>query len=128
MEILLRLVINAAALFVAAWLVRGIHLTAIDDRLANAGDWVTLGILALIFGVVNAVIRPIVFWLTLPLTLVTLGLFTLVINALMLLLTSWISRVLVLGFHVDGFGAAFLGALVISFVSIILSHFAARAM
>jgi putative membrane protein len=121
MAFLVRLLINAAALFVAAWLVPGIHLNA-GDRLADAHDWATLAVVALLFGVVNAIIRPVVFWLTLPLTLVTLGLFTLVINALMLMLTSRIAEALAVGFGVDGFGAAFVGALVISVVGLVLGH------
>jgi len=68
-------------------------------------------VVAVIFGVVNAVIWPVVFWLTLPLTLATLGLFVLVINALMFMLTSRITKVLGLGFRVDGFVPAVAGAL-----------------
>jgi putative membrane protein len=85
---------------------------------------VTLGIVALIFGVINAVIRPIVILLSLPLEILTLGLFTFVINALMLLLTSGIAHRLHLGFRVDGFWPAFVGALVISVVSFLLSRLA----
>jgi putative membrane protein len=72
--------------------------------------------------VINAIIRPIVILLTFPLTIVTLGLFMFVINALMLMLTSRIAQALNLGFRVEGFGAALLGALVISVVSFILTR------
>jgi putative membrane protein len=113
--ILLRLLINALALLVAAWLVPGI-------RLGAAGRHPTLLLVALIFGLVNAVIRPLVILLSLPLEIVTLGLFTFVINALMLLLTSWIAQGMGLGFRVDGFLAALLGALIVSVVSFALSR------
>ena len=121
MFLLVRLAINAAALLVAAWIVSGIHLSAARGH-AMPNDWLTLGIVALIFGVINAVIRPVVLLLTLPLNILTLGLFTFVVNALMLLLTSWIAEGMELGFRVDGFRVALLGALIISLVSFVLSH------
>ena len=116
MSLIVRLLINAVALLVAAWLVPGIHLSAARGQ-AVPNDWLTLAIVALIFGVVNAIIRPIVLFLTLPLNILTLGLFTFVVNALMLLLTSWIAEGMDLGFRVDGFWPALLGALIISVVS-----------
>jgi putative membrane protein len=119
--ILLRLVINAVALLVTAWIIPGIHLGAARPH-PNKHDWTTLLIVALIFGLVNALIRPIVFLLSLPLEILTLGLFTFVINAFMLLLTSWIAQGMGLGFRVDGFLAALLGALIISVVSFVLSR------
>jgi putative membrane protein len=121
MFILLRLVINAVALLLAAWIVPGIHLAAAGPH-PGRHDWVTLLIVALIFGVVNAVIRPILIVLSLPLELLTLGLFTFVINAFMLLLTSWIAQGLDLGFRVDGFVPALLGSLIVSVVSFVLSR------
>jgi putative membrane protein len=78
-----------------------------------------------VFGVLNVALRPILILLTLPLFILTLGLFTLVLNALMLWLTGRVSDALGLGFHVDGFGAAFLGALVVTVVSFLLSLFVA---
>ncbi len=117
MRFLLRWLINAAALWVAVHLVSGIRFD---------GHWSTLLVVALVFGVLNAVVRPILKLLTLPLLILTLGLFTFVINALMLLLTSWVSGSLELGFHVGGFGSAFWGALVVSVVSLILSLFVAE--
>jgi putative membrane protein len=111
-KLLLRWLINGVALYVAAELVRGI-----DVR----GGWIALAVMALIFGLVNALIRPILKFLTCPLIVLTLGLFTLVINALMLMLASWLGRQLGLGFYVAGFGPAFWGALVISVVSFALT-------
>ena len=124
MTLLVRLVINVAALFVAALVVPGISL-AVEGRHAGADAWLTLALVALIFGLVNAFIRPVVIVLTLPLTILTLGLFTFVVNALMLLVTSGIASAFHLGFRVDGFLAAFLGALVVSLVSFLLSRFVA---
>lgn len=121
MFLLLRWAINAVALLMAGWIVPGIHLGAAHGH-ASANQWLTLALVALIFGLVNAVIRPIVVVLTLPLEILTLGLFTFVVNALMLLLTSWIAEGMELGFRVDGFLAAFLGALMISAVGFVLSH------
>ena len=83
-------------------------------------------IVALIFGAVNIVIRPIIVLLSLPLEIITLGLFTFVINAFMLLLTSWIAQGMGLGFSVDGFLTALLGALLISVVSFVLSRVLAK--
>jgi putative membrane protein len=84
-------------------------------------------VVALVFGVLNASVRPILTIVTLPLLIVTLGLFTFVLNAVMLWLTSGVSDALGLGFHVDGFVAAFLGALVVSVVSFMLSLFVASS-
>ena len=85
-------------------------------------------IVALIFGLVNAVIRPILILLALPLEIITLGLFIFVINAFMLLLTSWIAQGMGLGFRVDKFLAALLGALIISVVSFVLSRALTRSL
>jgi putative membrane protein len=114
MRFLLRLVITAVALWAAVALVNGITFT---------GSWLSLLIVALIFGLINAVVRPLLKLLTCPLVLLTLGLFIFVINALMLWLTSTLSVSLGLGFHVSGFAAAFWGALVVSIVSVVLSIF-----
>jgi putative membrane protein len=116
MQILLRLLINAAALWAATRLVPGISFT---------GDWRLLFMVALVIGVLNASVRPVLWVMTLPLLLLTLGLFTFVLNAVMLWLTGAVSDALGLGFHVDGFRAAFLGALVVSVVSFMLSLFVA---
>jgi putative membrane protein len=116
MKLVIWLVVNAAALGVAVWLLDGITLTA-DTR----GDRiVTLLVVGAIFGVVTSVVRPIVNLLSLPLIILTLGLFLLVTNALMLLLTSKLADTFGLDFHVDGFWTAVFGAIVISIVSMIV--------
>jgi putative membrane protein len=124
MHFVLRWFINAVALLAAAFVVPGIRLSGSGSPGLN--EWMTLAIVALIFGVINAIIRPVVVLLTLPLTLVTLGLFIFVINALMLMLTSRIARVFDLGFRVDGFGAALFGALVIAVVGFVFNRLLAR--
>ena len=121
MFFLVRLLINAVALLITAWIIPGIHLGAAGPQ-PTTNDWVTLLIVALIFGVVNAVIRPILVLLSLPLEILTLGLFIFVINAFMLLLTSWIAQAVGVGFRVDKFLAALFGALIISIVSFVLSR------
>lgn len=112
MQFLIRLLINACALWAAIRLVPGISFE---------GGWGLLLLVALVFGVLNAVIRPILFILTLPALILTLGLFTFVLNAFMLWLTSATSDLFGLRFHVDGFGAAFIGALIVTVVSFALS-------
>lgn len=116
MRLLLRLLINAAALWVATQVVSGISFT---------GDWRLLLVVALVFGVLNVLVKPVLMILTFPFLFLTLGLFLLVLNAFMLWLTSAASEALGLGFHVEGFWAAFLGALVVSVVSFALSVFVA---
>jgi putative membrane protein len=114
-SLLARLAVNAVALYAAAQVVPGVSFT-------RPNDWQTVILVALIFGLVNALIRPLTLALTCLINLVTLGLFTLVVNAGMLWLTSEAAASLSLGFHVDGFVAALLGALVISLVSLVLSR------
>ena len=114
MRFALRLLINAAALWVATRIVPGV---------THSGSGGALLLVALVFGLLNALLRPLLTILSCPLLILTLGLFTLVINAVILLLTSALSGSLGIGFHVDGFWAAFLGALVVSIVSILLSIF-----
>ncbi|MEU9454733.1 phage holin family protein [Streptomyces sp. NPDC048277] len=104
---------NAGALAVAVWLLDKITLTG-DNTAKKA--W-TLILVALVFGLVNFLVKPIVKVLTFPLFILTLGLITLVVNALMLLLTSWVCDKLNLSFHVEGFWTAVLGGLIISIVS-----------
>lgn len=112
--LIVRFVINVAALWVAQLIITGFDIESAPALVFGA----------LIFGAVNAVIRPIVAWFSCLLTCATLGLFTLIINTAMLALTAWIANVFDLQFEVDGFIAAFLGALVISVVSTILSRWA----
>jgi len=113
---LVKVVVNAAALAVAAWLLAGISVR--DGRVGQ--QLLTILLVGLVFGLVNAVVRPVVTILSLPFILLTLGLLIFVINALMLLLTSWLSGKIGLGFHVDGFWTALLGALVVTVVSWVL--------
>jgi putative membrane protein len=117
MRLLLRILINAAALWVAVRFVPGISYT---------GTPLMLLCVAIVFGVVNILVKPIIILLSIPAVLLTLGLFLLVINAFMLWLTGWLSTALGLGFHVEGAGAAFLGAIVVSLVSWTLSIFLAE--
>jgi len=115
--ILIRLVINAVALWVAAALIDKITISGGSDTERA----LTLIVVAAIFGVVNAVVKPVVQILALPLFILTLGLIIFVINALMLMLTSAIAGWLDVPFHVDGFVAALLGSLVISIVSFLIN-------
>ncbi|WP_137873575.1 phage holin family protein [Rhodococcus sp. Q] len=117
MSFLLRLVINAIAIWLASEWVNGIDIATKD----NVNPVVVILFIALVFTVVNAFVKPIVQLLSLPLLILTLGLFTLVINALMLLLTAWITESTGLGISVDGFWTAVWGALIISLVNIVLT-------
>jgi putative membrane protein len=112
MRFLLRLLINAAALWVAVRIVPGLHYT---------GDFWPLLAVALIFGLLNAFIRPVLKLLTLPVIFLTLGLFALLINGFMLWLTGKLAGGFGIPFQVDGCLAAVLGAIVVSIVSAILS-------
>jgi putative membrane protein len=116
LTILLTVVVNAAALAAATWLIEGISV----GGATRTDQAVTLLVVAVIFGLVNSVVRPLVRTLALPLYLLTLGLITFVINALMLLLSAWLARQLGFDFDVDGFWAAVVGALLISVVSFLL--------
>ena len=127
MSFLLRLIINAVALLITAYVIPGIQLGAARPH-PTTNDWITLLFVALIFGLVNAAIRPILIVLSPPLEIITLGLFIFVINAFMLLLTSWIARALGLGFRVDRFLTALLGALIISIVSFVLNRALTRTL
>jgi putative membrane protein len=111
--------VNAAALAIATWILGGITLTGSS----TVRKIITLLIVALIFGVLNAIIKPLFALFTAPLILLTLGLFLIVINACMLLLTSWLAGLFDLGWDVDGFWTAVLGAIIISVVSFILNVF-----
>lgn len=107
-NLVIRLFINAVALWVAARFVPGIELS---------GEFLPILLVAAVFGLVNALIKPFVLLLSIPVVVLTLGLFTLVINALMLMLTA----AMVGALSVEGFGAAFLGSLLISIVSLLFS-------
>jgi len=111
-KFLIRWAINAVALYVAVLIVPGIQFF---------GKWTGILWLALIFGLLNALLRPLLKFLTCPLIILTLGLFTILINTALLLLTSTIGQSFGIGFTVDGFWQALLGSLVISFVSVLMS-------
>jgi putative membrane protein len=103
---LLHLVLTAGALLIVARVIGGIHVSGFGAALIGA----------LVLGIVNAIVRPIMILLTLPLTILTLGLFLFVINALML----WLVAALVPGFRVRGFGAALLGSLLLTLLNILI--------
>ncbi len=105
MSLIIRWILNTVALFVVVKLVPHFH----------CDSWVTLAIAALVLGLLNAIVRPILFVLTLPITVLTLGIFLIVLNAIMLELTAWLVR----GFRIDGFGWAIVGAIVLSLVSLV---------
>ncbi len=111
---LLRWLINALALALAVTFVPGLHFQ---------GTWAKLALVALIFGVVNAVLKPLLKILTCPLIAVTLGLFTLVINAVLLMITARLSQHFDLNFSVDSFWAALIGGIVVGIVSTVLALF-----
>ncbi len=108
----------------ARWLIVTIAMyaaVALLPGISFRGPWWKLAMVALIFGLVNALVRPVLTFLTCPLIILTLGLFTLIINAAMLMLTAWLSEDFGLNFHVANFRSAFWGALVISLVSFFLN-------
>ncbi len=115
MKLLVRWVITSLALLAAAWLVPGIVVY-------GSSGWAIYAMMAVILGLVNAIVRPILKFLTCPLIILTLGLFVLVVNGLTLWLASAIAvNWFHVGFYVTGFWSAFLGALIVSIVTIILS-------
>ncbi len=116
MNLLIRWIITSFSLFVAAWLVPGIRV--------EGNAWGVYALMAVILGLINAIIRPILKLLSLPIIILTLGLFLLVINGITLWMASAIAvRLFHVGFYVDGFWSALLGALIISIVSMILYAF-----
>ena len=118
MRFLSWLLTNAVGLAVAAWLLDGIRFEGARQGTAELQDKLLplLGV-ALVLGIVTTVVRPLVTLLSLPLVIVTVGLFLLVINALMLMLTGAIAGGLGVGFHVDGFWTALVGGIVITIVT-----------
>lgn len=113
---LLRWVINAVALYIAVTIVPGIRLQA-----GGSNQWVAFVVLGLIFGFLNALLRPFLLLLTCPLIILTLGLGTLLVNTLLFYLTGWIGAQFGWGFVVQDFWSALLGALVVSVVSLLMS-------
>lgn len=117
MRFVIRLVVNSVAIWLTSLLLSGVSLTESEgwDQL------LVVGVVGLIFTLVNLVVKPIVSLFALPLTIITLGLFTLVINALMLLLTSWLTSFTDWGLFVDGFWWALLAALIVSIITGVLN-------
>jgi putative membrane protein len=116
MNLLIRWIIASFSLFVAAWLVPGIRV--------EGNAWGVYAVMAVILGLINAIIRPILKLLSLPIIILTLGLFLLVINGITLWMASALAiKVFHVGFYVDDFWSALLGALIVSIVSMILSAF-----
>ena len=113
-RIVLRWVTNAVALAVAAYIVPGIEIV-------GRPAWATVAVMAVLFGLVNAFVRPVLKLLTCPLVVASLGLFVLVLNGLMLWLAAWLGNRFDVGFRVAGFWPAFWGALIISLVSIVMT-------
>jgi len=115
MKLILRIIINAVAIWITSLLLSGF---------VFSGSIINLIIIGIVFGLVNALVRPLVKLLTLPINIATLGLFTLVINTLMLMLTVWLSSSLSLeGGFFKSFLTAFVGAIIISIISTVLSWF-----
>lgn len=111
-KLIIRWLINAVALWVAITFVPGIH---------AQGGWLAILALAVIFGLVNALLRPVLSVLTCPLIILTLGLGTLLINTLLFWLSGWVGAQFGIGFTVDGFWPAFFGSLIVTLVSLILT-------
>lgn len=129
-RIIIQVVVNALALWVASWILPGFHIapaSVVGEGIAGSGgtaDTVNTVLaylfIGLVFGIVNALVKPIVKLLSLPVTILTLGLFTVVINAAMLWLTAWASSFTPIRFTIDEFfWTAILAALIISIVSMI---------
>ncbi|HWS57112.1 MAG TPA: phage holin family protein [Actinotalea sp.] len=118
MPFALRLVVNAVAIWLATLMLPGLEVIGGDTTLTRVLVYLTV---ALVFGLVNAVLKPLVQLLSIPLYILTLGLFTLVVNALMLMLTGWLSELTSVGLRVDSFGTAVVGGLIISVVSLLIS-------
>jgi len=116
-QFLITVAVNTIALWVAVYLLPGLDFN---------GEWWQWLILGLIFGIVNAVVKPIAKLLTLPLTIVTLGLFLFILNAVMLLLTSWLSGIVLSAFTISSFVDAILGAIIIALVGMVLNFVLSR--
>ena len=119
MSFLIRVIINAVAIWLTSLLL-GSHFEVVGGE-GTGGRIVVFVVVALIFGVINAFVKPIVQLLSLPLYVITLGLFTLVVNALMVMLTAWITEAADWGLRVNGFWWAILAALLISIFSMVIS-------
>lgn len=131
---IVRVLINGLALWIASWILPGLDISTSATTAAVANTGVTQGtetvgiilaylFIGLIFGVVNAFVRPLVSLLSLPITILTLGLFTIVINAAMLYLTSWLSSYTPVHFTIDSFfWTAVLAAIIITLISLVANR------
>jgi len=120
MQTLIRIIITGAAIWLATWLLPGMELVGAE------GFWPTVGVLAvvaIVFGLVNVFVKSVVKVLAFPLYILTLGLLAIVVNALMLMLASWLTGFLPWGFTIDNFGTAVLGALIIAIATFFLNLF-----
>lgn len=124
MKFLLRVIVNALAIWVATWLLPGMEVSP-SQTFADTGDStlnlvIAYLVIGLVFGAVNAVVKPIISFLAIPITCLTLGLFTIIINAAMLMLTVWLTSYLPMQLTVDSFfWTAVLAAIIISIVSMV---------
>ncbi len=118
MGFVLRVIVNGVAIWLATLILPGFEAVGGESTLGKVGVFAGVG---LIFGIVNAIVKPVVKVLAFPVYILTLGLFTLVVNALMLLLTEWVTSQTDWGLRIDNFGTAVLAALIISVVSLVLS-------
>ncbi|GAB3997580.1 phage holin family protein [Glycomyces albus] len=119
MKIIVKIAVTGAAFWVASWLLSGIQIGTAQDSLTDR--LLTLGVIAVIFGVVNTVLKPIIKTLGCGFYILTLGLFSLVVNAALFLLVAWIAEQFDLVFGVDNFGWAVLGALVVTVASWVIN-------
>lgn len=117
MRFLIRLVVNSVAIWLTSLLLSGVSLTEREGW----DQVLVVGVVGLVFTLVNLIVKPVTQLFALPLTILTLGLFTLVINALMLMLTSWLTSFTEWGLHVDGFWSALLAGLIISIITWVLN-------
>ncbi|MBO3089343.1 phage holin family protein [Cellulomonas dongxiuzhuiae] len=123
MGFVVRVLVNGVAIWLATVILPGLTVIGGDSTAGSVG---VILLVALVFGIVNAIVKPVVALLSLPLYILTLGLFTLVVNALMLMLTAWITGQTSWGLRIDNFGTAVLGALIVSLVSFALSSMTSR--
>ena len=120
MELIIKIVVNAVAIWVATAVVPGVRVSEGDASLGR--KIITLLVVGAIFGLVNALIKPIVKLFSLPFYVLTLGLFAFIVNALMLMLASWLAEQLNISFHIDDFFWSAIGAaIVVTFVSMVLN-------
>lgn len=123
MGFVVRVLINGVAIWLATLLLPGLTVIGGDS---TGGEVGVILLVALVFGLVNAIVKPIVNVLSIPLYILTLGLFTLVVNALMLMLTAWITEQTSWGLRIEDFGTAVLGGLIVAVVSFVLSAVTSR--